>query len=272
MAVPPLDAFPLVSSVQSGACPEIQALRPTAPAPGRSSGDPGLAFFSPRSNPKLMVHRALLIGGTGLVGRLTADRLLARGAEVHAWLRRTAGRSAPGWREHVVPPDEWPALVRTIGGDVAISALGTTARSAGSDEAYRAVDLDMVVAFARAAGESGVRHMIAVSSVGADADSRLFYPRLKGEMEAALAGLAFDRLDVVRPGLLRGERGADRRLKERIAILVSPAVNLLLRGRLDRYAAIDAAIVAEAIAALAQEAAPGRFVHHNRDLYRLARG
>lgn len=219
-----------------------------------------------------MARRLLLIGGTGLVGRLAADRFLAGGAEVHALLRRTAGRSAAGWHEHVAPAEEWPTLARTIGGDAALSALGTTARAAGSDEAYRRVDLDMVVAFARAAEEGGVRHMIAVSSVGADADSRLFYPRLKGEMEAALAELAFERLDIVRPGLLRGERGANRRLKERIAIAVSPAVNLFLRGRLDRYAAIDAAIAADAIAALVEAVAPGSFIHHNRDLHRLAGG
>jgi len=219
-----------------------------------------------------MARQALLIGGTGLVGNLVADRLLARGLEVHALLRRSAGRSAAGWREHVAAPDQWPALARRIGGDVAISALGTTSRAAGSDTAFRAVDFEMVVAFARAARESGVRHMILVSSVGADPGSRLFYPRLKGEVEEALAGLQFERLDIVRPGLLRGERGADRRLKERIAILVSPAVNLVLRGRLDRYAAIGAALVADAIAALVGKAAPGRYVHHNRDLLRLARG
>jgi uncharacterized protein YbjT (DUF2867 family) len=219
-----------------------------------------------------MARQALLIGGTGLIGRLVADRLLAGGAEVDALLRRTAGRNAPGWHEHVAPADAWPALVRRIGGDVAISALGTTARAAGSAAAFRAVDFEIVVAFARAAHESGVRHMIAVSSVGANPGSRLFYPRLKGEMEAALARLGFDRLDVVRPGLLRGERGPDRRLKERVAIAVSPVLNLFLRSGLDHYAAIDAAIVADAIAALAEARPPGRFVHHNRDLHRLARG
>jgi uncharacterized protein YbjT (DUF2867 family) len=219
-----------------------------------------------------MARQVLLIGGTGLIGRLLADRLLAGGVEVDALLRRSARRSAPGWREHVASPGDWPALARTIGGDVAVSALGTTSRAAGSDAAFRAVDFDMVVAFARAAREAGVRHMILVSSVGADPRSRLFYPRLKGEVEQALAGLGFDRLDIVRPGLLRGERGPDRRLKERIAIAVSPAINLLLRGRLDIYAAIDAAIVADAIVALADRPEHGRFVHHNRDLLRLARG
>jgi hypothetical protein len=89
-------------------------------------------------------------------------------------------------------------------------------------------------------------------------------------VEDALAALAFDRLDIVRPGLLLGARRPDRRLKERIAIAISPAVNLLLRGPLDRYAAIDGTIVADAIVTLAARLEPGTFVHHNRDLRRLA--
>jgi uncharacterized protein YbjT (DUF2867 family) len=219
-----------------------------------------------------MARRILLIGGTGLVGGLVADRLLAQGSEVDALLRRTAGRRAVGWRERVAAPDEWPALARQIGGEVAICALGTTSRAAGSDQAFRAVDFDMVVAFAEAARAAGIRHMIAISSVGADPEARLFYPRLKGEMEAALARIGFERLDIVRPGLLRGARGRERRLGERIGIRVSPLVNLLLRGRLDRYAAIDAGIVADAILALTGCAESGKFVHHNRDLHLLAQG
>ena len=115
------------------------------------------------------MRRILLIGATGLVGRLAADRLLADGVEIHALLRRSAGRNAAGWHEHIAPPADWPALARGIGGDVAISALGTTWRAAGSEPAFRAVDLDAVVAFAAAAIAAGIEHMIVVSSVGADA-------------------------------------------------------------------------------------------------------
>jgi uncharacterized protein YbjT (DUF2867 family) len=219
-----------------------------------------------------MVSRVLLIGGTGLVGSLVADRLLAAGDEVHALLRRSPGRRAPGWHEQVTSPDDWPAVVRTLGGgDVAISALGTTWRAAGSEQAFRAVDFDMVVDFATAARAAGVRRMILVSSVGAASRSRAFYLRVKGEVEEALTGLGFDRLDIVRPGLIRGERGRDRRLKERLAMAISPAANLLLRGPLDRYAAIDAPVVADAIVALTGRLEPGRFVHHNRDLHRIVR-
>ena len=218
-----------------------------------------------------MAQRILLIGATGLIGRQLADLLLADGVELHALVRRPTGRTAPGWRESVAPPERWAELVRAAAGDVAISALGTTWRAAGSEQAFRAVDQRMVTDFARAAHAAGVGHMILVSSVGADPEARAFYLRVKGETEHELRGIGFDRLDLVRPGLLRGDRGSERRLGERIGIALSPLTNALLRGRLDRYAAIEAADVARAAARLASRDAPGIFVHHNRDLLQLAR-
>jgi uncharacterized protein YbjT (DUF2867 family) len=213
-----------------------------------------------------MVRRILLIGSTGLVGRLAVDRLAAAGHDVRTLTRRPTGRSG----ETVALSGEWPALVAAIGGDVAICAIGTTMRAAGSQAAFRAVDHDIAVEFARAARAAGVPHMILVSSVGALPASSNFYLRLKGEVEGELEALGFDRLDIVRPGLLRGERGAERRRGERLGILLSPLVNLFLRGRLDRFAAIDASIVAAAIARLVEQEEEGRFVHHNRELRRLA--
>ena len=113
--------------------------------------------------------------------------------------------------------------------------------------------------------------MLVVSSVGADVGSRNFYLRTKGEMERELQGLGFARLDVLRPGLLRGVRGGDRRWGERVGIALSPLINLALRGPLARYAAIDATIVADAAAACLGRDTPGLFVHENEDLRRLAR-
>lgn len=185
-------------------------------------------------------------------------------------MRRPTGRRHERWREQVAPASEWPGRVEALAPDAVVSALGTTMRAAGSQAAFRAVDLDAVAAFAAAARRAGARHMVTVSSVGADPASSNFYLRTKGEMEQALEALGFDRLDIFRPGLLRGERGADRRLGERVGILLSPAVNLLLRGRLDRYAAIDADVVAAAAAAALAQAEPGLFRHDNRSIRRLA--
>ena len=223
------------------------------------------------AQPKGFRMRVVMIGATGLVGSLAAPRLLAQGFSVEALARRPSGLVHPGWREHVAPAAEWPGIVASLKAEAAVSALGTTMRQAGSEAAFRAVDLDMVVAFARAAADAGVRRMVAVSSVGADPGSANFYLRTKGEMESALERMGFERLDILRPGLLRGVRGGDRRLGERVGIALSPLVNLMLRGRLDRFAAIDAEIVAEAVAGALRKVEPGTYRHENRSIRALAR-
>jgi uncharacterized protein YbjT (DUF2867 family) len=211
--------------------------------------------------------RIALIGATGLVGRLLLPKLVAAGHEVHALQRRCADAPA-GVTVHVAPAEAWPGLVAALAPEAGISALGTTMRQAGSEAAFARVDRDMVLAFAAAARAAGATRFATVSSVGADAGSKAFYLRLKGEVEDALRALGFPRLDIYRPGLLRGPRGGDRRLGERLSIALSPLVNLTLRGRLDRFAAIDAEDVAAAIAAGLGDEAPGAFVHHNRDIGR----
>ncbi len=207
-----------------------------------------------------------LIGATGLTGRSLVPLLSAR-HQLHLFGRRASGFEV---RESVAPAVEWPELVRQARLDIAISALGTTWNEAGSWPAFEAVDRDAVIGFAEAARDAGTRHFLTISSVGADPGSRNRYLALKGEVEQALGRIGFDRLDVLRPGLLRGARGSNRRRGERIGIFVSPLVNLVLRGPLDRFAAIDASKVAAAIAALAGAGGSGTFVHHNREVHALA--
>jgi uncharacterized protein YbjT (DUF2867 family) len=215
--------------------------------------------------------RVVLAGATGLVGSMLAPLLACAGYELHVVSRCAVPGAPPEARVHAAEPAAWPAIVRTIAADAAVSTLGTTMAKAGSQRAFAAVDLDLLLAFAEAARAGGARTMATVSSVGADAASRNFYLRIKGEADAGLDRLGFDRLDIFRPGLLRGPRGADRRLGERMAIALSPAVNALLRGPLSRYAAIDAADIAAAISATLREKDEGRFVHENRAIRRLAR-
>jgi uncharacterized protein YbjT (DUF2867 family) len=212
--------------------------------------------------------RIVLIGATGLVGRLLLPRLAAAGHEVHALQRRAAAGAADGITVHVAPAEAWPELVAQLAPQAAVSALGTTMRQAGSQAAFAAVDRDIVLAFAAAARAAGASRFATISSVGADPASSNFYLRLKGEVEGELRALDFSRLDIFRPGLLRGSRGNDRRLGERIGIAMSPLVNLLLRGPLGRYAAIDAEQVASAISESMGDGAPGEFVHHNREIGR----
>ena len=212
--------------------------------------------------------RVLLIGATGLVGGMVADRLLGRGHDVHALVRRPTGT---GWHEHVASASEWPSIVAGIGAcDAAISCLGTTWRKAGSETAFRAVDHDAVIAFARAANAAGTEHLLSVSSVGADAGSRNFYLRTKGQTDEALKAIGFPRLDIFRPGLLLGERANDRRPGERIAIMLDPISRIFLRGSWSRFAGMAAATVAAAIAHAVETGGAGSRVHENHDIERLA--
>lgn len=205
--------------------------------------------------------RIALIGATGLIGGKVADRLVGQEAVLVG--RRPSGKPL---REIVAPIAEWPAAIRGEAIDVVISALGTTIKQVGSWTAFEAVDRTAVVDVARAAHAAGARQMIMISSVGADPSSRFAYVAMKGRVERDLGAIGFERLDIVRPGLLLGERGGPRRTGEALAIALNPVLTPLLRGRLDRYAGIDADCVAAAVVALVGAAERGTFIHHNRDI------
>lgn len=218
--------------------------------------------------------KILIVGATGLIGRQLVAHLLGDGVhEVVALVRRPSGMSGAGYREQVAPVEQWPALVAAVQPDCVVSALGTTWRLAGkSEEGFRAVDQHLVLAVMEAARIAGTRHAIMVSSVGANAQARNFYLRVKGEVEQGLDALGFDRLDLMRPGLLRGERGSERRLGERLGIWLSPLTDALMGfGQLRRYRSVSSLLVAAAIATLADRASQGRFVHENDDIAALAK-
>jgi uncharacterized protein YbjT (DUF2867 family) len=114
------------------------------------------------------------------------------------------------------------------------------------------VDHDYVVALAQAAQRAGATQFLVVSAVGADPAARVFYSRVKGEVEADLRQLAFPRLQIFRPSLLLGER-AEFRLGERVATWFAPVAGVALVGGLRRYLPIQAADVARAMVRVAQE-------------------
>lgn len=210
--------------------------------------------------------RIAMIGATGLIGRSLAPMLVAAGHDLMIVGRRRS--NIAGAREAVAPVEDWAAAVAGERLDVAISTLGTTRKAAGSMEAFEDVDRRAVIAFARAARADGARQWMMVSSVGADPHSRNAYLAVKGRAEADALMLGYDRVDIFRPGLLMGAR-AETRLAERLGQIVSPLINRLLVGSLDRYQSIAADRVAAAMASLAASDGNGRHVHHNREIRRL---
>ena len=139
------------------------------------------------------------------------------------------------------------------------------------EEAFRAVDHDLVLLVARAAKEAGASTFVLVSSAGAELSAKPLYLRVKAETETAVTKLRFKRLDILRPGLLRGPRGDDRRPLERLGILASPIVDRFLRGGRRAFRSIDARLVAAAALQCARERAAGRFVHDNDAIRRAVR-
>ena len=213
-----------------------------------------------------MTKQLILAGASGLIGRKVVSLLagFGFGFEVHVLTRRILDGMPSGTTQHVADTAEWADRIAGLKPDVAISCLGTTwSKSGKSEAAFRAVDLELVLAFAAAAQKAGARHVISVSSVGASAKSAGFYLRTKGEVEDGLKQRGFERLDILRPSLLIGERGGERRLGERVGIMLSPLTDALLHGSLRRYRSIDSQAVALAIANLAANGGQGTFIHEN---------
>ena len=218
--------------------------------------------------------RIALVGATGLIGsRIIADCVGREDLRLAAIARREMPLPQGARMEmFVAEPDRWGDVVESLGPEAIICALGTTwAKANREEEAFRAVDHDLVLDFAESARKLGVKRLVAISSVGADPHSRTFYLKVKGETERDLAKLGFERLDIVRPGLLRGNRQGERRPAERAGILLSPLINPFLGGRFRRYRAIDADTVARAALYLAMRPVRGRFVHENAEILRAAR-
>lgn len=225
-------------------------------------------------------RRVLLAGATGLVGAQVLERLLTvpEGPRVLAPVRRPLAIESPRLTAFVgdlADPAQDAALTErlraaTPGLDAFVCALGTTIRRAGSREAFLAVDRELVLRLATLAHALGARQAILVSSVGASAQSGNFYLRVKGETERAISALGFERVDLLRPGLLLGDRD-ESRPGESIAKVLTPLTNPLLHGPLRRYRGIAADDVAAAAVALLDQSEPGRFVHENAGLLALAR-
>lgn len=205
----------------------------------------------------------LLAGATGLTGEHLLDRLLNEPtvARVLAPTRRPLAE-----HPHLVNPvGALESLLPQLEGlvDVAFCCLGSTLRQAGSQEAFRAVDLELVLAFARRARELGARHFIVISALGANPASSIFYNKVKGEMETALKAMDWPQLTIARPSLLMGPR-SEFRLGERLA-------EPFMRWVPGKYRGIEACRLARALWRLALEEEDGTRIIESDDLRRLGR-
>ena len=200
---------------------------------------------------------AWLAGGSGLVGGELLRLLLADPsyAKVVSVGRRTLPLDDPKLVQAKVDFAAPASFESLAAPDCAFCCLGTTIKKAGSQEAFRAVDQDAVVAFAKAAKAKGAKVFVHVSSLGADAHARSFYSLVKGQTEAALEALGFESVYALRPSLLDGERAESRPL-ERVGLAFARA----LAPVLGKYRPTAAVAVARTMVAKAAARAPGAHV------------
>jgi uncharacterized protein YbjT (DUF2867 family) len=194
---------------------------------------------------------ALLVGATGLVGSFLLQRLLESGAyaRVTVWVRRKLEQAHPKLKCEVV--DFERLHERPVEAEDVFCCLGTTIKKAGTEAAFRQVDYDYPVALAIAAASGGARRLLVVSALGANPDSRIFYNRVKGEMEIAVKAAGVPATLFFRPSLLSGPRAEVRR-GERIG----EAIGKLLGPLLGKYRPIHADLVAAAMLRAALEDRP----------------
>lgn len=148
--------------------------------------------------------KALIIGGTGATGKELVAQLEndEHFKEIHLFVRKQISNVQPKVKVHIVnfdQPELWKDLVK---GDVAFSCLGTTLKAAGSKDAQYKIDVDYQYNFAKAAKDNDVADFILVSAAGADANSTIFYSKMKGELEEKVKVVNFQKLTIFQPGML----------------------------------------------------------------------
>lgn len=189
--------------------------------------------------------KALVIGATGATGKDLVNQLLndKEFDEVDIFVRKPVDIQNDKLKVHVVnfeKPEEWKEMVK---GDVAFSCLGTTLKDAGSKEAQKKVDFDYQYEFAKAAKENQVEDYILVSAYGADPDSKIFYSKMKGELEEAVKQLHFNKITIFKPGML--ERKDSERTGEVLGSRIIKFANKL--GLLESQKPLPTNILAKAM-------------------------
>jgi uncharacterized protein YbjT (DUF2867 family) len=196
---------------------------------------------------KHQAHVAVVAGATGLVGSALLERLLACDAYTRVVALARRPLTARANRRLTTVGAEFNALDETLKPALAdlpefdvYCCLGTTIKQAGSESAFRRVDYDFVLAFGQWASKNGARRLVVVSALGADPASRVFYNRVKGEMERDLRKLGLRSLTILRPSLLDGER-PEFRPGEWLALAATRPLRRLIPASMRPISAADVA-------------------------------
>ncbi len=211
---------------------------------------------------------ANVIGATGLVGKHLVQQLLnnTEFEIVRIFVRRDSGISHPKLEQQIVDYSDQDAWKNKLQGDVLFSALGTTLKKAGSKEKQYEVDFTYNLNFAKQARQNGMENYVLVSSVGADANSKIFYSRMKGELDDAVSKIGFRNLAILRPASLTGERN-EKRTMEEISV---PVLQFLTKFMLKKYKPIHGKTVARAMINAVLQPDYNKTIWEGQEVFELA--
>ena len=216
---------------------------------------------------------AVVLGATGFIGEQLVQQLLndSTFSKVRILVRRPVKLSHPKLEAEIVNFDNLAEYRHKLGrGDCIFCCIGTTQKKVKGDKnAYRKIDVDIPVNAAKMGKDAGFTNYLLVSAVGADAHSKNFYLRLKGEVEREIADLKFKSFHAFRPSILLGER-KEFRFAELLGKGVMQGLSSLFIGNLKKYKGIEGANVARAMVAAAKSDGKGMYVHHYGDIIKAA--
>lgn len=197
--------------------------------------------------------KVLIIGSTGLVGKKLLENLLTddRINMITCLVRSLSGHTSNDkLREIQVNFDHLEQWDQEFEVDCLFCCLGTTIKKAGSKTAFKKVDYEYIVKSASLFSKASGGHFLLISSIGADSGSSTFYSQVKGETEKAIKKMCFNKITILRPSLLLGERNESRPMESLGKVLAKP-MNYLLQGSLKKYRGVEASEVASLMKAKA---------------------
>ena len=208
---------------------------------------------------------AVVIGATGLVGKQLVNQLLENSQfdKITVLVRRATGLNHAKLEEVILNFDELATASNHIKGDVLFSCMGTTIKQAKTKDNQFRVDYTYQFETAQLAAKNKVDTYVLVSSIGANAQSNMFYSRIKGELEDAVVLLPFNKIRILRPSILQGDR-VEFRLGERIGISLTHFLGIFIPP-LRKWKPIKDQQVAKAMIALALDDQPEKIRFSERE-------
>ena len=213
---------------------------------------------------------AIVVGATGLVGSALLALLLEDDfyTSVKIIVRKSPGIKHPKLQVILNDFENVSALKKELEGDHLYCCLGTTMKKAGSKEAFYKVDFHLPLELAKLSQKQGASQFLLISAMGANVQSKIFYNRVKGEIEVAVSSVPFNGVNIFRPSLLLGNR-KEKRIGENVAKWFSAIAGFLFVGPLKKYRPIKAQEVAKGMIKVAKQELKGFYIFESDQIKRI---